>query len=148
MPSTSSIPRQVLADVHSGLELLENALLGSHSSGLVASPFSVSVKNDGSKLRHLLSLHGIGSHGLSADDCRIVSLRHLFSGLCVSSQCSSRDRTGCSMFSRGFQSAAEMSFGAFSILSSATLKQDPMMNYYNSYRISRFQQNNTIARQF
>ena len=138
-PSTSSVPCQVLADVHSGLELLENALLGCHSSGLVASPFSDSVKNDSSKLEHLLSLHGIASHGLSVDDCRIVLFRHLFSGLCVSSQCSSRDRTGCSMFSRGFESAAEMSFGAFSILSSATPSQrsnDELLHLLHDLEIS------------
>jgi len=48
MPSTSSVPCQVLANVRSGLELLENALHGCHSSGfkLVASLFSDSVKND------------------------------------------------------------------------------------------------------
>ena len=67
MPSTSSIPCQVLSDVRSGLELLESALFGSHSSGLVASLFSDSVKNDSSKLQHLVSLHGIASHGLSND---------------------------------------------------------------------------------
>lgn len=114
----------MLSDVRvNGLELLQNALLGSHSSGLVASPFIDSVKNDSTKLRHLLSLHGIESHGLSADECRVILLRHLFSGFCVSSQCSSLDRTGCSMFSWGFESAVEMSFGAFSILSSASPSQ-------------------------
>jgi hypothetical protein len=122
-PSTSSVSCQVSSDVQSGSEFLENTLLGCHSSGLVASPFIDSVKNNSSKLQHLLSLHGIVSHGLSADGCRIELLRHLFSGLCVSNECSSRDRTGCSMFSRGFESAAQMSSGAFNILSSAAPSQ-------------------------
>jgi hypothetical protein len=68
-PSTFSNRREVLSDVCSGLELLENVLLGHHPSGLVASPFSDSVKNDISKLQHLDTLHGTVSHCLSGDEC-------------------------------------------------------------------------------
>ena len=121
--STSLISAQLSSDVRSGMELLEDMLLGRHSSGLVASPFIDAVKNDNAKLQHLVSLHGITSHGLTADDCRVILLRHMFSGTCVSNQCSTRDRTGCFMFSQGFKSAADMSFKAFSILSTATPKQ-------------------------
>lgn len=121
--STSSVPSQASSVVSTGSELLEKTLLGRYSSGLVASPFLDVVKKDSSKLQHLLSLHGIVSHGFSAEDCRVVLLHHLFSGSCVSSQHPSRDRTGCILFSRGFESAAEMFSGAFSILSSATVGQ-------------------------
>ena len=79
------------------------------------------------------------SHGFSVDDCCLVLLCHLFSGACVSSQPSSRDCTACDMFSRGFESAAEMSFGAFSILSSATPSQrsnDELLHLLEDLEIS------------
>lgn len=45
MPSTSSVAREMSVDFRSGLEILEK-LLSCHSSGIVASPFHDSVKND------------------------------------------------------------------------------------------------------
>lgn len=49
--STSLISAQLSSDVRSGMELLEDMLLGRHSSGLVASPFIDAVKNDNAKLQ-------------------------------------------------------------------------------------------------
>jgi hypothetical protein len=122
--SCSSVPlHPASVDVREGFDYLQSFLLQNQETGIAASPFSVTVKSDIEKLHHLVSLHGILPHGMSADECRVLLWRHVFSGHCVTEHCSSLDRTACFTFAKGFQSAREMSFAAFSILASAKVTQ-------------------------
>lgn len=122
--TSTSVPRaDSSSPAEQGFEILEKFLLHNCQNGITASLFNVNVNADITKLRHLVSLHGIVAHGLSVHECRALLFRHVFSGHCVSKQCSSVDRTACLAFASGFQSANEMSFAAFSIMASAKLCQ-------------------------
>ena len=121
----SMSPLQSLASSNDqqGAQYLEKFLLDNYESGIVASLFNKRVYEDIDKLQHLLSLHGIANGGMSNHDCRVLLFRHIFSGQCVSSRCSSHDRTACMSFSKRFKSATEMSSTAFQIMSTATADQ-------------------------
>ena len=128
-PSTSSLPHQVLGDVPSGLEPLENALLGSHSSGLLVWSFSDSIFFHYMVLCHMPSpLTIVELFYCAICSVGFVFLLNVLLVIILDVPCFHKDSNlwlRCPLV----------------LLVSCLLPlqiNNPMMNYYISYRISRF----------